>query len=276
MSRLRAVGSSAVDRVNRRAWARPGVVDFFSHLETWSEDAGEATLLARIADEVRGQPILDVGVGGGRTVPALRAISRNYVGVDYTPEMVAVAAARFPDVDIRHGDARDLSDFRDGSFALVFFSANGIDAVSHDDRRLVLREAHRVLRPGGVFAFSTHNFSHQNAGKAPWDPRQVWPRDIRRIARRFVRLPHAIRGHVRNRGLVVRGDSWAMLNTPLYDFGLVIHYVSLAAAIEELATAGFGKEVEVYDALGERVASGAEAGGTKWFHLLARVPGESV
>lgn len=272
MSRLREVGSSAVDRVNRRAWARPGVVDFFSHLETWSEDAGEVTLLARIADEVRGQPILDVGIGGGRTVPALRAISEDYVGIDYTPEMVAAAAARFPDVDIRYGDARDLSVFREGSVALVFFSANGLDAVSHDDRQLVLREARRVLRRGGVFAFSTHNFSHKNAGKAPWDPRQAWPRDIRRIARRFVRLPHAIRGHVRNRGLVVRGGGWAMLNTPLYDFGLVIHYVSLATAIQELANAGFGEDVEVYDAFGERVATRGEVARTKWFHLLARVP----
>jgi SAM-dependent methyltransferase len=264
------VGSSAVDRVNRRAWARPGIVDYFSHLETWSEDAGEAALIARAADETRGQPILDVGIGGGRTVPALRAISENYVGIDYTPEQVAAAAARFPEADIRYGDARDLSAFPDGSFALVFFSANGIDAVPHDDRQLVLREARRVLRPGGVFAFSTHNLDHKNAGKAPWNPLQVWPRDVRRVARRFVRLPYAIRNHARNRRLVLRGDGWAMLNTPLYDFGLVIHYVSLSTAIQELTATGFGEEIEVYDMFGERVASGGDVGGTKWFHLLAR------
>ena len=36
---------------------------------------------------VRGQPILDLGVGGGRTVPLLRAVSSDYVAVDYTPAM---------------------------------------------------------------------------------------------------------------------------------------------------------------------------------------------
>jgi len=246
------------------------VVDYFSHLETWSEDAGETALLARVASEAHGLPILDIGIGGGRTVPLLRAINEDYVGIDYMEEMVAAASRRFPDADIRHGDARDLSAFGDGSIAVVFFSANGLDAVPHDDRRLVFSEARRVLRPGGLFAFSTHNLSHTNAGKAPWDPRQAWPHDIRRVARRLVRLPLAIRGHLRNRRLVVRGTDWAMLNTPLYDFGLVIHYTTLPGTLRELDAAGFAADVEVYDMEGESVSSRDEFGGTKWFHLLAR------
>jgi SAM-dependent methyltransferase len=274
MSSVKDVGSpsSTIDRVNRRAWSRPGVVEFFSHLEVWSEDAGEAALLDRLREAARDQPILDIGIGGGRTVPLLRSISSNYVGIDYMPEMVDAATRRFPDADIRHGDARDLSTFADGSLGVVFFSANGIDAVPHDDRPLVFSEARRVLRPGGIFAFSTHNLNHRNAGKAPWDPRQVWPRDIRRIARRFVRLPRAVRSHLRNRRLVVHGNGWAMLNTPLYDFGLVIHYTALPTALGELAAAGFEPGVEVYDMNGQPVTVGGDVGGTKWFHLLARTP----
>jgi len=270
------LGSSTIDRVNRRAWARPGVVDYFSHLEAWTEDAGEAALLARVASEARGLPILDIGIGGGRTVPLLRAISEDYVGIDYMEEMVVAALRRFPEADIRHGDARDLSAFDDGSFAVVFFSANGLDAVPHDDRRLVFNEARRVLCPGGMFAYSTHNLSHRNAGKAPWDPRQAWPRDIRRVVRRLVRLPLAIRGHLRNRRLIVRGTDWAMLNTPLYDFGLVIHYTTLPATLDELDAAGFAAEVEVYDMEGEAVSSRGAVAGTKWFHLLARVAARSL
>ena len=155
-----------IERLNRRAWSKPGVVDYFSTLADWSEDAGEPVVVARIAAEVAGRPILDVGIGGGRTVPILMEISKDYVGIDYTPEMVAAARARFPTVRLEQGDARDLAQFADGSFALVFFSANGLDAVSHEGRGMFFREAHRVLEPGGVLAFSTHNLDHRNAGRA--------------------------------------------------------------------------------------------------------------
>jgi SAM-dependent methyltransferase len=263
---------SPLDRLNRRAWARPQVVERFAHLEVWPEDEGEAVLIDRAAEEFRGQPILDVGIGGGRTVPLLRAISEDYVGIDYTQEMIDAAVARFPGVRCEWGDARDLSKFADASFGLVFFSANGIDAVDHEGRLQIVAETRRVLRPGGVYAVSTHNLEHRNAGRAPWDPRQRWPRDPRRVLRRVLRLPKAVRGHLRNRRLVVNGDGWAMLNTPLYDFGLVIHYASLDETLRELTDAGFSPDVEVYDMFGQRLGPGASTADTKWFHLLARVP----
>ena len=49
-------------------------------------------------------PILDVGVGGGRTTTMLRLLSDDYIGVDYTSEMVAVSRRNYPGADIRWGD----------------------------------------------------------------------------------------------------------------------------------------------------------------------------
>ncbi|HUN43594.1 MAG TPA: class I SAM-dependent methyltransferase [Acetobacteraceae bacterium] len=80
------------------------------------------------ATEALGAPILDIGVGGGRTTPLMRAISTNYCGIDYIPEMVAIARRRFPDADFRVMDAREM-DFHNGRFALTTFSYNGIDSV---------------------------------------------------------------------------------------------------------------------------------------------------
>ena len=267
-------GPSEVDDGNRAAWQRPDVVEHFARLDVWTEDCGEAVAIERISGALRDGRVLDIGIGGGRTVPVLGSTAAEYVGIDYTPAMVDAARRRFPSVRIEHMDARDLSAFRTHSFDVVFFSANGIDAVDHVGRRAVLTEAHRVLAPGGVFVYSTHNLEHKNAGRAPWDPRQRWPRDPRRVLRRFARLPLAIRGHLKSRRKVVRGEGWAMLNTPLYDFGLVIHYITLAEARREITAAGFESTIEVIDMNGEMIGDGDDPSTTKWFHIIARVPTE--
>ena len=63
----------------------------------------------------------------------------------------------YPGVKFATVDARSMKEYRDGQFAFVIFSFNGIDSVPPEDRLAILKECHRVLRPGGLFAFSTHN-----------------------------------------------------------------------------------------------------------------------
>src|SRR3954465_7082675 len=78
----------------------------------------EAVILNSIEMEVRDQPVLDLGVGSGRTTPHLRRISSKYTGLDYSPEMIATCRRSYPGVDFLVGDARDLSAFEAGSFGL--------------------------------------------------------------------------------------------------------------------------------------------------------------
>src|SRR5579862_5345833 len=132
-----------IDASNRLTMARPDVVGGYARKAELSPP--ELAMLAAVRDEVAGQPILDLGVGGGRMVPALRDLSQDYVGIDYSREMVTAARRRFPGVRIEYGDARDLSAFHDGTFRLVVFSCNGLGMVGHDDRQRVLDEVHRVL-----------------------------------------------------------------------------------------------------------------------------------
>lgn len=58
----------------------------------------ERASLDIVAESASGKPILDIGVGGGRTVSALRAVSGDCWGIDYSPEMLAVCNALFPGV----------------------------------------------------------------------------------------------------------------------------------------------------------------------------------
>lgn len=136
---------------------RPDVV---AHYGDWTglDDAESHLFAEHLTPNMR---VLDLGVGGGRTTPALRALGGGYVGIDYSEPMVARARAGHPDTDIRHGDAADLSAFDDASFDAVVFSVNGIDYLHPRERRQrCVREVGRVLRPGGVFILSSHNCRH--------------------------------------------------------------------------------------------------------------------
>ena len=102
--------------------------------------------------------VLDLGVGGGRTTPYLSKRARRYVGVDYAPAMVKACQAKFPGLEFVVADAADLSAFPDASFDAVVFAFNGIDYVSPEpSRRKSLEHIHRILKPGAVVIFSSHN-----------------------------------------------------------------------------------------------------------------------
>ena len=124
--------------------------------------------------------ILDLGVGGGRTTSHLSGLASRYVGVDYVPAMVEACRAKFPGMEFAVADAADLSAFADASFDAVVFAFNGIDFVlPQASRRRCLEHIHRVLKPGGVLIFSSHN------ARALF-VRPSWNRErLRRVAQRF-------------------------------------------------------------------------------------------
>jgi SAM-dependent methyltransferase len=132
----------------------------------------EASILQRLSARFADRNILDIGVGGGRTTAHLLKISRNYTGIDFSPRMITRCRERYPELPFAVCDARDLSRFEDGSFDLVFFSANGIDYVGHEDRLSALHEIFRILGNDGIFVFSTHNREF-NAERSPWDPTRL-------------------------------------------------------------------------------------------------------
>ena len=71
-------------------------------------DAGERVAIAAIREEVRGKPILDLGVGTGRTIPLFAPLTHDYRGIDYLQAMVDECRARYPAARVDLGDARDL------------------------------------------------------------------------------------------------------------------------------------------------------------------------
>lgn len=144
----------AQNRVNAAVYQSPDVVDSYP---IRGLDVAESVALLKCQPAFFGKDVLDIGVGTGRTTKILTGVARRYIGIDYSGPMVQYMHRSWPDVEVQLADMRDLSRWQDGSFDFVFGSNNVIDAVSHADRLRVLGEVRRVLRPGGVFAFSSHN-----------------------------------------------------------------------------------------------------------------------
>ena len=262
-----------MDQINRDAWRNPSAVRRYRNSEGWT-DPGERAALGRVAAAAKDQPILDLGVGGGRTVPLLRAISRDYTAVDYTPELVEACKARYPDARVLHGDARDLSRFAAQSFQLAVFSFNGIDSVNADDRITILREVHRVLRPGGAFLFSAHN--HEGPGPREGFSLGVYPtRNPLKLAARLVQgalhAPQSLRNYRRYAKLGYEGSGYSIANASAHDHGILVHYTTLANQLHQLEVAGFRPEPLIFANVDGRLLSpGEDTRDVWWFHFVAR------
>lgn len=106
----------------------------------------------------RGDYILDIGVGGGRTTPYLSGKSDYYLGIDYSEPMIQACKRKFPNLTFATMDASTLIDIPDCFYDVVVFSFNGIDCLPTDElRSACLSNIWRVLKSGGIFIFSRHN-----------------------------------------------------------------------------------------------------------------------
>lgn len=97
-----------------------------------------------------GTRTLDVACGPGYVVESARRRGARVIGLDFSPEMAALARTRNPGIDIHLGDAHALP-FADSTFHAVVINF-GVLHFSEPER--ALGEAARVLAPRGRCAFT--------------------------------------------------------------------------------------------------------------------------
>lgn len=121
--------------------------------------------IARIVEETGGEvPIaLELGVGPGAIAAALSRRGMKIIGVDLSPDALEKAKqqCRMDNVSLLRGSGFALP-FGDRTLALIY--ASQVLHLFDDEGRLeLMREAHRVLQPGGRFLFDM-----KNALSHPW------------------------------------------------------------------------------------------------------------
>jgi SAM-dependent methyltransferase len=103
------------------------------------------------AAEVRpGMRVLDVACGPGFSTQAAVERGARATGLDFSANMVAEASRHFPAASFRQGEGERLP-FADGEWDAVIC---GFGILHFHDAERAVAEVHRVLVPGGRFAFS--------------------------------------------------------------------------------------------------------------------------
>lgn len=116
-----------------------------------------------------GRRVLDLGCGSGYGAARIAGVASAVTGVDIAADAIAFAKARYaaPNLDYRQVVADAALPFDDGSFDVVL----SFQVIEHVvDEAGYLREARRVLRPGGVLILITPDRQHRLLpGQRPWN-----------------------------------------------------------------------------------------------------------
>ncbi|MEM9492852.1 MAG: class I SAM-dependent methyltransferase, partial [Myxococcota bacterium] len=235
-----------INRTNLDFWQQESTVD------TYGEDSlqiPEAVILIRHREEIAGRRIFDLGCGTGRTTTVLCQLSPHYTGLDYSQTMLDRCHQRFPDLPFHCCDVRHMDHFASASFDFILFSYNGLDYVDHDGRMAALGHIHRLLVPGGLFVFSSHN---RTSIAEDTGPRLKLARGLRAVAFELKDFVRSSINHLRRRSLQVRTDEYAILNDEGAEYSMLTYYIAPDQQAAQLERNGF-EFLEMYDLDGRQL-----------------------
>ena len=125
--------------------------DGVAHRKRFSHPLNFAWLEKYVNQQAR---VLDYGCGYGRTLGELSPAGfTNLVGVDFSHQMLTRARVELPGSWVIRNDGQNLPFTNDCFDAMLLFAV--LTCLPADEQqRLLLAEAHRVLRPGGILYLS--------------------------------------------------------------------------------------------------------------------------
>jgi SAM-dependent methyltransferase len=185
-----------LDRM-RADWNQRAAEDANYYVAFGRRQQDEAEFFATGADVMRGLEVemkrcaarhtaLEIGCGPGRLMRPMSRHFREVHGVDVSDEMIRLARERLRDTPNAfpvHGTGADLAMFGDGAFDFVYSYA----VFQHIPSRAVvfqyLREAWRVLKPGGILRCQLNGLPAHARRYDTWSGVRIAPEEIRSFAR---------------------------------------------------------------------------------------------
>lgn len=250
-------------RVNARVYHHAGVEQ---HYQDWVLTRAEGVALLKYQPAFAQKDVLDIGAGTGRMTPYLAPLANRYLAIDYSPVMVKYFESAMPGIPVLLADMRSLPQLADCSFDFTLASNNVFDAIGHDDRLRTLREIHRLLRPGGILMFSSHN---RDVRDVTHGPRLEFSRNPVTQIRHTAHWGMAYVNHARLRHLQTFAEDYAIINDEAHDCALLHYYISPDSQRRQLAEQGF-ELLDTFDKLGVPVPSGSRAEHSRSLLYVAR------
>jgi len=192
----------------------------------------EEKIISILKDQLYNMRMLDIGIGTGRTTIHFANLVKEYVGIDYSKNMISACKNRFSNlpqnVSFKVCDAKSMNIFEDNYFDFILFSYNGIDCVSHEYRFQILNEIRRICTKGGYFSFSSHNIQSltirgfKNLS------------DLKRRIKRYQKLLRANKQIWR-----IKKKKYALVKDSGHDFRIGNYYIKPEEQLKQLTDMGF-------------------------------------
>lgn len=123
----------------------------------WGDDLDIRYLVIKILSGLRGKKILDIGCNVGVILGMIPSCNERW-GIDYSKKLISEAKNNYRDCTFVVGDARKIN-LEDKKFDVILL-INIIECFPNESRTVVISEARRLLKDGGMLYITTPNGKH--------------------------------------------------------------------------------------------------------------------
>jgi ubiquinone/menaquinone biosynthesis C-methylase UbiE len=255
---------NSMDLKNLRTFESKDIVAYYAAMDKIIPS--ERLVLDFLKADLNNMVMLDIGVGGGRTTAHFANLVKEYIGIDYSKNMIDacnIKFSKFENVRFLTCDARSMRIFKDNYFDFILFSFNGIDSISHEGRIAALREIYRVSKKEGYFYFSSHNIqSINNIFRFYFSNKPI------RLFKNII-LFILLRIFNRNYNEMIKRN-YAVINDGFHHLRLFQYYIKPEFQLDQLHNCGF-QDISIYSSNGKEIHGNLSLLEDDWLYYLCRI-----